>query len=95
MLTPLLAAELDPANHLIDFGVLGIIVVLFIFGYLIAKPTYDQARRDKERAEAQRDALIKVYEEQVIPVMRETAEVVVPVLNEIRDDIKEMKARLR
>lgn len=65
----LLAAE-SPVD-LVQFGVLGVIVTLILFGWLWAKPAVDRLAKDKERAEAQRDALIDVYQREVIPALRD------------------------
>jgi hypothetical protein len=81
-------------SPLINYGPLGIIVILFLVGWVWAKPAVDSLRRDKEKAEDQRDALIKVFETQVIPVLDDVATQVVPTLLEIRDDVKELKAKL-
>lgn len=80
-------------SQLIQYGVLGLMVVGFLIGWIWAKPAVDRLTADKEKAEAQRDELIKAFAEQVIPVLDEVATRVVPVLNELRDDVKEMKAR--
>lgn len=54
---------------LVQFGVLGIILMLVLFGFLWAKPSVDRIIKDKERAEAQRDAMIETYEEKIIPLL--------------------------
>lgn len=66
------------------------IIVCLIFGFFWTKPAVDRILRDKEKAEAQRDALISVYEKEIIPTMAKAAasiETVTPVLSEAVDTI--------
>jgi len=83
----------DPTG-LIQFGVLGVIVFLMIFGYLWAKPAVDQLKKDKEKAEEDRDELIDIYQNQVIPVLSKMTEVAIPAIIQTQEDIAEIKRRL-
>jgi hypothetical protein len=58
----------DPLD-LIQFGVLGAMLLLVIFGWLWSKPSVDRILEDKRRVEAQRDAMVEAYEKQVIPAL--------------------------
>ena len=82
----------DPTG-LIQFGVLGVIVFLMIFGYLWAKPAVDQLKKDKEKAEADRDELIDIYQSQVIPVLAKLTDVAIPAIIQIQIDIAELERR--
>ena len=70
----------DP-TALVQFGVLGVILMLVLFGYLWAKPAVDEIkaqviteRTGRERAEAQRDSLIETYQTEVLPTLRAASE---------------------
>lgn len=66
----ILAAAGDPID-LVQFGVLGVVLALFLVGWAWAKPAVDRLIADKERAEAQRDALIEAYQTSIIPALTE------------------------
>lgn len=82
----------DPVT-LFQYGVLGAVVVALLVGWLRTKPDYerlmaekDRAIKEKEKAEEQRDALMEVYEEKVIPVLgdfQRTAQALLPTLQQI------------
>lgn len=55
--------------ELAQYGVLGLVVLGFIFGWIVPKPTHDAVRRDLEKREAQLDALVATYEKEIIPVL--------------------------
>lgn len=54
---------------LVVYGPLGVFVVAFALGLIVAKPIYDKALADRDRAEAQRDAVTKDVVERVAPVL--------------------------
>lgn len=67
----------DPTS-LIQFGVLGVILMLVLLGFLWAKPSVDEIkaqviveRTGREKAEGQRDALIETYGQEILPALRE------------------------
>lgn len=62
----------------LQYGVLGLVIVALLAGWLWAKPGVDQIRADKAAVEAQRDSLIEVYEKQVIPVLTDVQRELVP-----------------
>lgn len=49
----------------------GAVVILAIFGYVWFKPAVRVLIDRAERAEAQRDALIETYQDEVIPALRD------------------------
>lgn len=77
----------------VQYGVLGLVIVALLLGWLWAKPAVDRLlqdrdlqRADKEKAEAQRDALLKVYEDKIMPALVESTMVTAalrPVLEEV------------
>lgn len=64
----------------IQYGVLGLVIIGLLLGWLWAKPAVDRMLKDKERAEAQRDDLLKVYEEKVMPATVESTQAITAIL---------------
>lgn len=64
----LLAAEIPTWIGELAFGS---VVMLALLGYVWFKPGVDRLVADKEKAEAQRDALIEAYQEEIIPALRD------------------------
>jgi hypothetical protein len=56
-------------DTLVVYGPLGVFVVAFALGLIVAKPIYDRAIADRDRAESQRDAVTKEVLERVAPVL--------------------------
>jgi hypothetical protein len=91
--TPPAGGATDPILDFVQYGVLGLIIIALLLGWLWAKPAVMQIIRDKERAderadraEAQRDELLKQYEEKVLPVIGENtraARQLSPLLEEV------------
>jgi hypothetical protein len=65
------ATTFDP---LLTYGPLGVFVVAFALGLIVAKPIYDRAISDRDRAETQRDAVTKDVMERVVPLLQRTIE---------------------
>lgn len=68
------AIAAEGSGQIVDFaqyGVLGLIVLAFIMGWIVPKPSHDALRADLDRREAQLQALISTYEKEVIPVLTE------------------------
>jgi hypothetical protein len=88
-------APAEPISGLIQYGVLGLVLVALLLGWLWPKPSVDQLRRDKEaaekraeRAERQRDDLARELQS-TLPVLNETtaaAKRMLPLLQELIDD---------
>lgn len=83
----------DP-TALIQFGVLGVILMLVLFGFLWAKPSVDRIIADKEKAENQRDALMETFQNQVIPFLSEVKDHVVPGINKVLDEQQSLHKRI-
>lgn len=83
----------NPEAYL-NFGVLGLVVLSLIAGWLWTKPSVDRLVAEKERAlaerdksEAQRDAMALVLQEKLLPVVGDfitTTHALLPVLQEIQ-----------
>ena len=65
----------DPVTW-VNFGVLGLIVLGLLTGWLWAKPAVDRLEKEKDRAiaerekaDAQRDAMAQVLQDRLIPVV--------------------------
>lgn len=93
MIEALASNPLDVTTYL-DFGVLGLIVLSLISGFLWTKPSVDRltedkmrAIKDKERAEAQRDEMARVLQDRLLPVVGDfvtTTRALVPVLQQLQ-----------
>lgn len=69
------AAGSDPVSLFLQYGVPGLVIASLIMGLLWAKPAVDNIIKRAERAEAQRDELVKVYEERILPALVDSATV--------------------
>lgn len=88
----------DPLSGLLQYGVLGLVIVALLLGWLWPRPSVDQLRKDKEaaetraeRAEAQRDALASQLRE-ALPVLTETTVAckrMLPLLQELIGDSRQ------
>lgn len=81
----------DPISPLLIYGPLGLFIALALFGYVWFKPAVDQLKADKAEIAAQRDALLKVNEEKVIPLLGELSRVVSTVLPALTDAAGQLK----
>lgn len=59
----------DQIIQLVNYGVLGIIVIGAATGFVEFKPSVTRLVRDNDRQHAQIESLVKTYEERVIPVL--------------------------
>lgn len=92
-------AELAPY---LNYGVLGLVLVAIVSGWLWAKPSVDRliAERDrlieeKQRAEQQRDAAISIAADKIVPLLTTfvtTTTTLIPLLQQI---IRESDERRR
>ena len=83
----------DPITFL-NFGVLGLVVLSLITGWLWTKPSVDRLVEEKQRAiaerdkaYAQRDAMAEVLQEKLLPVVGEfiaTTAALLPILQQIQ-----------
>jgi hypothetical protein len=77
-----MAAEVSPVDF-VQYGVLGLVVLAILTGWLWAKPSVDRLLEDKKRAEDQRDQFVKIYGEML------------PVLTEVNDRLSKFADRER
>lgn len=93
----MLAAEtpgLDNVATWVNFGVLGLVVLSLITGWLWTKPSVDKlqeerdrAIREREKSDAQRDAMASVLQEKLLPVVGDfisTTRALLPVLQQLQ-----------
>jgi hypothetical protein len=81
------AATFNPLDYL-QYGALGLVIVALLTGYLWTKPSVERLVEDKKRAEEQRDAIFKTFQEQVIPLMASSTESIKAVIPVIRDAVE-------
>lgn len=84
----------DPITGLIQYGVLGLVIVALLLGWLWPRPPVEQLRRDKEaaearaaRAEQQRDELARELQA-ALPLLSDTTRAcqrMLPLLQELID----------
>jgi len=78
----------------VNFGVLGLVVLGLFTGWLWAKPSVDRlieerdrAIREREKSDAQRDAMATVLQEKLLPVVGDfiaTTRALMPVLQQLQ-----------
>jgi hypothetical protein len=83
----------DPVTW-INFGALGLVLLGLITGWLWTKPSVDRltaekdrAVREREKADAQRDAMAQVLQDRLLPVVGDfitTTRALLPVLQDIQ-----------
>lgn len=82
MLTYLLAAETDPDwTNLAQYGVLGLVVLAFIFGKIVPGYIYERRVTEHEAEKAENRRLEETIKERVIPALVKSTDVMVQVLD--------------
>jgi hypothetical protein len=76
----------EPVFQLIQFGVLGIVVLGFIFGYIWAKPAVQRLERDLDRALADLRKLEEINREIIIPAITRSSEIIERMSRRWRED---------
>lgn len=79
----------------VQYGVLGLVICAFLAGWIWPKPPVDRLLKDKESAEAQRNALVETYEKVVIPAIQQMNTMVLPALTELAVALREVKEQLQ
>ncbi len=82
-LMTLAAATFDPAGPLVSFGVLGIVLLLVLMGWLWPRPSVDRLVKDYDRVVEQRDYWINLVSTDVIPLLSATKDQTLPALARI------------
>lgn len=88
----------DLVGMLFQYGVPGLVIAALLLGLLWAKPAVDRLITDKERAEAQRDELLRVYEEKMLPALSDSIVVtrdLKPVMQEVTATLAQVKGELQ
>jgi len=91
-----LAASTDfgDITSFVNFGVLGLVVLCLVTGWLWTKPSVDRLEKERDRAiaerekaEAQRDAMAQVLQERLLPVVGDfitTTRSLLPILQQLQ-----------
>lgn len=90
-------ATADPLGDIstyVNFGVLGLVVLSLVTGWLWTKPSVDRLEQERDRAiaerekaEAQRDAMAQVLQERLLPVVGDfisTTRSLLPILQQLQ-----------
>lgn len=93
-MTPLASSDLGDITSYVNFGVLGLVVLSLITGWLWTKPSVDRLEQERDRAiaerekaEAQRDAMAQVLQERLLPVVGDfitTTRSLLPILQQLQ-----------
>lgn len=76
----------DPIITFVQFGVLGLVLLAILFGWLWARPAVEQLLEDKKRAEEQRDEAVSIAQERIVPLLTEftsTTQALIPILQQL------------
>lgn len=87
----------DIVGFLLRYGIAGFVIAALLLGLLWAKPAVDRLIRDKEKAEAQRDDLLRVYEEKMLPALTDSIVItrdLKPVIQEVTTVLAQVKGEL-
>ncbi len=87
----------DFIGYLFQFGIPGLVIAALLVGLLWAKPAVDRLIRDKEKAEAQRDELLRIYEEKMLPALADSIVItrdLKPVIQEVTTVLSQVKDEL-
>lgn len=86
--------SLDSVTTWVNFGVLGLVVLSLITGWLFTKPSVDKILeerdrviKEREKSDAQRDAMANVLQEKLLPVVGDfisTTRALLPVLQQLQ-----------
>lgn len=94
-MTPLATGDpLGDISTFVNFGVLGLVVLSLLTGWLWTKPSVDRLEKERDRAiaerekaEAQRDAMAQVLQERLLPVVGDfinTTRSLLPILQQLQ-----------
>jgi hypothetical protein len=63
-------------DQLVNYGALGIMVAGFVAGFVVSKTTHDRVIAERDRAEAQRDAVLDDVLNRVAPALERATEAI-------------------
>lgn len=87
----------DLIGMLFQYGIPGLVIAALLLGLLWAKPAVDRLVTDKERAESQRDQLLRVYEEKMLPALADSIVVtrdLRPIMQDVATTLAQVKGEL-
>lgn len=87
----------DIVGYLLQYGIPGVVIAAMLIGWLWAKPAVDRLIKDKEKAESQRDDLLRVYEEKMLPALTDSIIVtrdLKPVIQEVTNILSKVRDEL-
>lgn len=87
----------DVIGYLLQYGIPGVVIAAMLVGWLWAKPAVDRLIKDKEKAEAQRDDLLRVYEEKMLPALTDSIVItrdLKPVIQDVTNTLSKVKDEL-
>lgn len=70
----LAATQADPIIQFAQYGILGLILLAILTGYLWPKPPVDRLQKDYDRLQAQYDELVATYQREIIPTLSRAAD---------------------
>jgi hypothetical protein len=70
----LAATSSDPIIQFAQYGILGLILLAILTGYLWPKPPVERLQKDFDRLQAQYDELVATYQREVIPMLARAAD---------------------
>lgn len=76
----------EPIFQLVQFGVLGIVVLAFVFGFIWAKPAVQRLEQDLDRALADLRKLEEINREVIIPAVTRSSEIIERLSRKWRED---------
>jgi hypothetical protein len=86
--------DLGDITSYVNFGVLGLVVLSLVTGWMWTKPSVDRLEQERDRAlaerdkaEAQRDAMAQVLNEKLLPVVGDfisTTRTLLPILQQLQ-----------
>lgn len=87
----------DLIGLLFQYGLPGGVIAALLLGLLWAKPAVDRLIADKERAEKQRDELLRVYEEKMLPALADSIVItrdLRPILVDVTNTLAQVKGEM-
>jgi hypothetical protein len=92
----------NPFIELFQFGALGIVVVLFVIGFIVSKSTVQNMRadyesrlaaerEDRKAIETERAELVKLYQTEVIPLLTQLHTSTVPMLQKLQAEMHDLQ----
>jgi hypothetical protein len=73
---PLAQVADEPIFQLVQFGVLGIVVLAFVFGFIWARPAVQRLEKDLDRALADLRTLETLNRDVIIPALTRSSETI-------------------